>query len=181
MPFILLLLLVPIAVIAVMPLILIQRYRVGTARRMARPWAATVNLALMAFSAVFFLVSAAFTTIWVPGALTGALLGLPAGMLLGGLGLAMTRWEAAPHALHYTPNRLLVLIVTLLVTARVLYGFWRSWAVVQAGATNLTALGAFGIPESLGAAAIVIGYYLAYGVGLRWKIGRWQRRALRRA
>ena len=181
MPFLLLLLLVPIVVIALMPLILIQRYRVGTARRMARPWAATLNLVLMAVSAVFFLISAALTTIWVPGALTGAVMGLPVGMLLGGLGLAITRWEAAPNSLHYTPNRWLVLIVTLLVTARVAYGFWRSWTVVQAGATSLTAVGAFGIPESLGAAAVVFGYYLAYGAGLKWKIGRWQRRALRRA
>ena len=74
-----------------------------------------------------------------------------------------------------------MLIVTLLVTARVAYGFWRSWTVVHAGATSLAAVGAFGIPESLGAAAVVIGYYLAYGAGLKWKIRRWQRRALRRA
>ena len=44
-PLILLLLLVPIVVIALMPVILIQRYRAGKARRQARPWVATLNLA----------------------------------------------------------------------------------------------------------------------------------------
>ena len=66
MPFILLLLLLPIVFIALMPVMLIQRYRAGKARRLARPWVATLNLAVMAFSAIFFLASAAFTTIWIP-------------------------------------------------------------------------------------------------------------------
>jgi hypothetical protein len=51
MPLLLLVLLLPVVLIALMPLILIQRYRVGTARRMARPWMATFNVALMALSA----------------------------------------------------------------------------------------------------------------------------------
>jgi len=38
---------------------------------------------------------------------------------------------------------------------------------------------AFGVPESLAAGATVIGYYLAYNAGLRWRIRRWQHRALR--
>ena len=54
-PLVLLLLLVPLIVIALMPVMLIQRYRAGKARRLARPWVATLNLAVMAFSAVFFL------------------------------------------------------------------------------------------------------------------------------
>ena len=48
MPLLLLVLLLPVVLIALMPLILIQRYRVGTARRMARPWTATFNVVLMA-------------------------------------------------------------------------------------------------------------------------------------
>ena len=132
MPFILLLLVVPIILIALMPVILIQRYRAGKARRLARPWVATLNLAVMAFSAIFFLASAGFTTIWIPMAFTGAAMGLAAGVLLGGLALAITRWEPTPRTLHYTPNRWLVLIVTLIVSARVLYGLFRSLAMARA-------------------------------------------------
>jgi hypothetical protein len=38
---------------------------------------------------------------------------------------------------------------------------------------------AFGVPQSLGAGGIVIGYYLVYSAGLRWRIRRWDRRPLR--
>jgi hypothetical protein len=31
----------------------------------------------------------------------------------------------------------------------------------------------------LAAGGIVIGYYLVYNAGVRWRISRWQRRALR--
>jgi hypothetical protein len=180
-PFILLLLLVPVVVIALTPLLLVQRYRAGTARRLARPWVATLNIVAMAFSTLFFLITASLTTIWFPGTFVSASIGSAIGWVLGGLGLAITRWEPTPHSLHYTPNRWLVLIVTLLVTARVLYGFFRSWSVVQAGTSGLTAVAAFGVPQSVGVAAVVIGYYLAYHAGLRWRIRRWERRPLRRA
>ena len=70
MPILLLLLALPLVLIALMPLILIQRYRVGTARRMARPWMATFNVVLMAFSAICFLAGAAVTAVWVPNAFT---------------------------------------------------------------------------------------------------------------
>jgi len=174
-PFILLLLFVPIIFIALMPVMLIQRYRTGKARRLARPWVATLNLV----SAIFFLASAAFTTIWIPQAFTGAAMGLAAGVVLGGLALVITRWEPTPRTLHYTPNRWLVLIVTLLVSARVLYGLFRSLAMARAGFSGTELVTAFGVPESLAAGATVIGYYLAYNAGLRWKIRTWQHRALR--
>lgn len=179
MPLVLLLLLVPLVVIALMPVILVQRYRTGKARREARPWMVTLNLAVMAFSAMFFLVSAAFTTIWIPQAFTGAAAGLLAGLVLGVLGLVMTRWELNARTMHYTPNRWLVLFVTLIVSARVGYGLIRAFTVAQAGVNGTELLSAFGVPESLAAGAMVLGYYLAYNAGLRWRIRGWQRRALR--
>lgn len=179
MPLLILLLLLPVVVVALMPLILIQRYRVGTARRLARPWVASLSLGAMTVSAAFFLVTAALSTVWVPGAFRSSATGLMAGLGLGAIGLWLTRWEATPRTLHYTPNRWLVLLVTLLVTARVAYGLWRSWSVVRAGVGGTSALSAFGVAETLGVAAVVIGYYLAYSAGLRWRIRAWEGRALR--
>jgi hypothetical protein len=173
MPLLLLVVLLPLIVIALMPLIVLQRYRVGTARRMARPWLATVNVALMAFSAICFLAGAAVTAVWVPHAVTGAVAGLAVGAALGLVGLVLTRWELTP-TLHYTPNRWLVLIVTFAVSARVLYGLWRSWTVAEAGVYGTPMVMAFGIPESLAAGGMVIGYYLAYGWGVRRRIVRWR-------
>ena len=179
MPLLLLVLLLPVVVIGLMPLILIQRYRVGTARRMARPWMATFNVVLMALSAICLLAGAAVTAVWVPNAFTGAAAGVALGAGLGLVGLVMTRWEPTAATLHYTPNRWLVLVVTSMVSARVLYGFWRSWTVAQAGVYGTPMMLAFGIPESLAAGGTVIGYYTAYALGVRRRILAWQNRALR--
>lgn len=180
MPLLILLLFLPIVFLALTPLLLIQRYRIGTARRLARPWMATFAVVMMCVSTVFFLLGSAVTTLWVQDACRGAAAGVAFGSLLGVVGLALTKWEPTPHTLHYTPNRWLVLFVTLIVSARLLYGLYRSFLAAQAGVEGTSLITAFGIPESLGAGGIVIGYYLGYGAGLRWRIKKWQRRALRR-
>ena len=180
MPLLILLLMLPVILILLTPLMLVQRYRVGTSRKQARPWLATFGLVMMAGSTIFFLAGAGVTSFWVQDAFLGALAGVGAGAVLGVLGLLLTRWEAKPGSLHYTPSRLLVLTVTLVVSARLLYGFYRSWAAARAGIEGAGLVAAFGIPESLAAGGVVIGYYLAYGAGLRWRIKRWERRVLRR-
>jgi hypothetical protein len=179
-PLILLIVSLPILVIALMPLILFQRYRMGSSRRLARPWTATLGMVSMTFSAIFFLLTAAVTNIWIPRALAYAAAGLGLGALLGGLGLVLTRWESMPQSLHYTANRWLVLAITLVVSARVLFGLYRSILFAEGSLTATSAISAFGIPLSLAAGAIVIGYYLAYNVGVRWRIRVWQHRPLRR-
>jgi hypothetical protein len=178
-PLLILLLAVPVLLIALTPVLLLQRYRIGTARRLARPWVTQFTLGAMILSAAFFLVSAALTTLWVPRAFTAALAGLGVGLVLGIAGVWLARWEATPAALHYTPNRWLVLFITLVVVARVAYGLWRSWSVARAGFGGASAIAAFGVPESLAAAATVIGYYLAFSAGVRARIRRWEKRPLR--
>jgi hypothetical protein len=179
-PLLILLLLLPVILLALTPVMLIQRYRVGTERRLARPWMATFAVVMMCLSTAFFLIGSAITTIWVRDAFAGAAAGVASGSLLGLVGLLLTKWEPTPHTLHYTPNRWLVLLVTFIVSARLLYGLYRSIVVAQAGVEGTSVITAFGIPESLAAGGIVVGYYLAYGAGLWWRIKKFQRRALRR-
>ena len=179
MPLLLLLLVIPAVLIALMPLVLVQRYRAGTARRLARAWLATLSLVAASISGVVFLLVATVTTIWVANALRAAAAGLFVGCVLGLLGLGLTRWESTPRTLHYTPNRWLVLTITLMVSARLLYGLWRSWVVARASVDDTSLVIAFGIPESLAAGATVLGYYLAYSAGLRWRIRKWEKRSLR--
>ena len=167
-------LLLPVALVALMPLILILRYRAGRSRRLARPWAASINVVAMTLSAGLFLVSAAVVNIWVPSSFVYAALGMLGGIGLGLLGLWLSRWEPTRQALHYTPKRWLVLGVTLLVSARLIYGFARGIASWTSGGDRSTALAAFGIAGSLAIGAVVVGYYLAYAAGLRWRIRRWQ-------
>jgi hypothetical protein len=179
MPLLILVIVLPLIVVAMTPLFLLQRYRAGKARRLARPWMATFALVMIVVSVIFFLLGAAVTSIWVADSFTSGAAGLGAGMLLGVVGLLLTRWESTPRSLHYTPNRWLVLFVTLIVSARVLYGLYRSAMVAQAGMAGTSVVMAFGIPESLAAGGAVIGYYLAYNAGLRWRIQRWSKRQLR--
>jgi hypothetical protein len=178
-PLLILLLLLPVVMLALTPLMLIQRYRVGTARRMARPWVATFSLVMLGISTIFFLAGSAVTAFWIEDAFRGAAAGVAIGVVLGVAGLLLTRWEATARSLHYTPNRWLVLIVTFIVSARLLYGLYRSLLVAQAGVSGQAVVMAFGVPQSLAAGGTVIGYYLAYGAGLRWRLKRWQRRPLR--
>ena len=160
-------LLLPLVLVLLIPLSLVQRYRVGSARRLARGWVATINVVTIGFSTGLFLVVAAVTSVWIPNAFTYALVGLLAGLLLGLLGLALSRWEATPESLHYTPNRWFVLVVTLVVAARVVYGFWRGWQTWGSSPDGASWLVHSGAAGSLAAGAVVLGYYLTYWAGVR--------------
>ena len=165
-------LLLVLALILAMPLVPVLRYRAGTVRRLGRRWVATLNLVIIALSAGLFLYVAAITSFWVPNAFKYSLFGLMGGCLLGLLGLALTRWEETPQALHYTPNRWLILIITFAVTARLLYGVWRIWHAWHASASDTSWLEAAGVAGSLAVGAIVLGYYVTYSAGVRWRLRR---------
>ena len=163
-------LLLLLALIPAMPVLLFLRYRAGTMRRRARKWAATVNLISFIFSAALFIWVAALTSFWVPKAFNASVIGLIIGVLLGLLGLALTRWETTPHELHYTPNRWLVLVLTLALTARLLYGLWRIYHAWRTAGADHSWLAAAGVPGSMAVGAVVIGYYLTFFAGVRWQL-----------
>ena len=85
---------------------------------------------------------------------------MAAGLGLGVMGSLLTRWEPGVRSLHYTPNRWLVLLVTLIVSGRLAYGLYRSFVAASAGLSGAHLVDAFGVPQSLAAGGIVIGYYL---------------------
>jgi hypothetical protein len=166
---ILVIIVVLFASVVLIPIGLIQRYRAGTMRRRARGWLVTLNVIGISLSTVIFLVSAALTNIWLPQALLYAGTGVLVGVALGVVGLALTRWERYPGALFYTPNRWLVLTITLAVAARIAYGFWRAWQQWHTSGDAGGWIVTTGLEGSLAAGATVLGYYLAYwhGVGRR--------------
>ena len=180
MPLLLLLVLVVLAVIALIPISIIQRFRLGVSRQRARGWLIGFNLAGLTLSVVLFLVSATFTSIWVPGALTYTAGGLATGAALGLVGLWLTRWEPGLDALHFTPSRPLVLGITLVVTARLLYGFWRAVQTWRLGAEGESWIAQSGVAGSMAAGAVVLGYYLAYWIGVRSRFRSHAARPLRR-
>jgi hypothetical protein len=175
MPLLAVLLLLPLVLFALMPVVLIQRYRVGIRRRSPRPWVARLNVYLLTLSAASFLVTAAAAGYWVPDAFLSAAGGMAVGAALGAIGLWLSRWQRTPASLHYTPNRWLVLAITVVVAARILYGFIRGFMVFEGARDSASIASSFGIAGSMAVGALVIGYYLAYAIGVRRRIRRWQR------
>jgi hypothetical protein len=177
MPLLIALVLVILAGIALIPVGITQRYRRGAIRRRARGWVAVINITGLTLSSTLLLSSAAITSVWVADALVYTLAGFTAGLLLGIVGLWLTRWEGAPDSLYYTPSTWLTFGITSLVAARLLYGFWRAWQTWRTDGSE-SWLVAAGIAGSLAAGAVVLGYYLTYWLGVRRRFRRtvWARR-----
>ena len=158
------------------PLALWNRYRVGTSRRQPMRWLTRLNAWLIPASALLFLGGMAITQLFVAHALPYAALGVLAGLATGGLGWALTRVEPRPGQVWYTPNRWLVLALTLVVVARVLGAIWQAWERWRGDHAVLAAWGPLGEPAGLFAVAgLVIGYHAAYAVLLQRRLGPWLR------
>ena len=166
--------LLPLLFVVLLPFSILQRYRVGTARRRGRSWAASVNVFFITLSAFIFLWAAALMNFWLPNTFVYAISGLVAGAALGLLGLKLTRWEPTARALHYTPHRPLVLMITIIVAARVLYGFWRAWHAWQTAGHDTSWLAASGAAGSLAFGAVVLGYYFSYWTGVSRRVKKHQ-------
>lgn len=166
------LLLIPLIVVALvllwallLPLGLIQRYRYGKSRRRAVGWAASLNLYASFVSLLLFFFSAWIAGHWIVDATAYAAVGVCLGLLLGVVGLALTRFETEAGGLYYTPNRWLVLGLTLVVAARLGFGLWQAlhlWGQQDAHDTWLSRQGGL-----LAVGGLVLGHYLGYAWGLR--------------
>jgi hypothetical protein len=167
-------LLVVIVPLVLLPFSLVQRYRVATTRRRARGWIAALTLAGLVISAALFFAGAAVTNVWVPNAFLYSLAGFGAGALLGLFGLRTSRWESSSKGLYYTPNRWLILAITLVVTGRLLFGFWRGYHAWRAGLDDASWVIASGAAGSLAAGALVLGYFLIYWRGVRRRLRRYR-------
>lgn len=153
------------------PVALWLRYRSGHARRRALAWVVAINAWSLLLSAGLFLGSAWLLAHWVDSALAYAAGGLATGLVVGCIGLGLTRFEVMPVGLFYTPNRWLVLALTLIVAARIVASMIRMWQAW--GAEPHIAW----LPQQgglLAVAGLLLGHYLAYAWGLRSRLRRLQ-------
>lgn len=157
--------------LVLLPLTLWQRYRLGKARRLARRWQVALNAWSLLASVAFFLAMGAVSTVWWPGSLDYAAAGLGMGALVGGLGLAITRFETTPQGMFYRPNPWLVLALTLVVAARIALGFVQIYRQWRGGGTE-TFLAVMDHASLLSVAGLLLGYYLIYAWGLKWRLAR---------
>lgn len=150
-----------------LPLALWQRYRLGKARNRAIPWVIGVNAWLMLLSAAVFFLSAWISSAWVHAALPYAAGGFAAGLAVGAAGLAATRFEREPRGMYFTPNRWIVLALTLVVAARIGYAVVRAWQVWR-NAADTAWLAQQGSLLAVG--GLVLGYYLMFWWGVRHRL-----------
>lgn len=148
--------------VVLLPLTITQRYRHGRARRRVQPWAVRINAWLLALSTVFFLAVTALLEQWVPNALPDAGFGLAIGAGVGVLGLRLDRLESTPEGLFRTPNRWLLLVMSVLLAARIVMGVWLAWSDgPAAGMWGWITRGGL-----LGVGGVLLGYALATAWGL---------------
>lgn len=171
MPLLLLLPLVVLLMVGLwallLPVALVQRYRTGRARRRAVRWAMGLNGALLLVSTVVFVFTAWLSGHWVELAMPYAAGGWVAGVLVGLAGVALTRVEREAQASYFTPNRWLVLGLTLVVALRIGAGLvhaWQAWRA-DAHAAWLSQQGSL-----LAVGGGLLGYYLAYNWGMRRRL-----------
>ena len=172
-----LLLLLPLLVIGLvllwallLPLLLLQRYRLGKARRRQQPWVASANAWMLLPSSLLFLLGAWISGRWIGDALPWATAGLGVGVVLGIVGLWASQLEHEGDRLYLTPNRWLVLGLTLVVALRIALGIWQGWEWWQHGVGPRA--GITGPGSVLGVGGVLLGYYLAMAWGIRARLRR---------
>lgn len=161
-----------IVTVVMLPLSIAMRFRASSTRRRAWGWLISLNLVASLLSLTVLLVTAAVSNAWIPNAFRYSLIASAVGFACGFAGLALSRWETTPQGLHYTPNRWLILVITMIVTARILYGFWRMWHAWQTTPSGESWLAVSGAAGSMAAGAAVLGYYTIYWAGLQRKVRR---------
>lgn len=90
--------------------------------------------------------------------------GLTAGSLLGVYGLRLTRFEATPQGLFYTPNPYLGISLSLLFFGRILYRVAEVYSITSSASP--TAPDFARSPLTLAVFGFIAGYYVTYAVGL---------------
>ncbi|MGV8943387.1 DUF1453 domain-containing protein [Thermomonas sp.] len=98
----------------------------------------------------------------------GVLAGLAAGGILGMAGLRMTQFETVQGGHWYTPHPGIGLALTALMLGRLAYRFFavRATAAAVAASDASVLANLQRSPLTLSIAGLLIGYYLAYNVGL---------------
>jgi cytochrome b561 len=136
---------------------MIGRQRLTT----VRPWITVVVFPLIAA----LLLAAGFVHPIVDAALVG---GAAIGVALGLLGTRLTRFEATPAGLFYTPNAHLGIALSLLFILRLGYRLILPQMTGQPVDPQSLQMGAS--PLTMGLFGMLSGYYVTYAIGLlRWR------------
>jgi len=154
--------------VLLLPISVIQRYRFGKARRRVQAWYVRANAWLLAMSTLAYVGGAWLLGHWVGDALVDAMAGLGLGVAAGLLGLALDRFERTAEGMFRTPNRWLVLGLSVLVAGRIAMGLWLAWSGgAQEGTAGWISQGGL-----IGVGGVLLGYALATAWGLWFRVAQ---------
>ena len=95
--------------------------------------------------------------------------GLAGGSALALYGLRLTRFEATPQGLFYTPNARLGIALSLLFVARIVYRIFEVYALRSSASPGAADFASSPLTQAV--FGLLAGYYIAYAVGLlRWRL-----------
>jgi hypothetical protein len=132
-----------------------------------RPWLTVALFPLLAALVLFGTLAAPGANPLVAAGLCG---GVVAGIALGLYGTRLTRFEATPAGLFYTPNAHLGIALSLLLVARLGYRFLMPYLSGQP--VDMRQMQLHSSPLTLAIFGMLAGYYVTYAIGLlRWRAG----------
>ena len=143
---------------------LYRRVRRNIGRQPLRATQLKVRIAMLALATFLIttsLASGVDLLIWMA-------IGAAAGIALAYWGVKLTRFESSPQGIFYTPNPYLGIAVSMLLIARIGYRMMQIGPALQSpqAMTMYTST-----PLTMALFGLVIGYYIAFCVGLLWRAG----------
>jgi hypothetical protein len=141
-----------------------RRFRRLFGRQLLQPTRLKVRIALLTLITIVMLLGGMHST----NLAAATLVGLAAGAAVAYVGLRLTRFDAMPGGIFYTPNAYIGAALSAVLLGRLVYRFQVLYPTMQAAhAGGNDPLESFQrSPLTLALLGIVIGYYLAYCVGL---------------
>ena len=152
------------AMAALVALALYRRFRRLFGRQPLQLTRIKVRIALLSLLTLLLLVRSLHST----DLAAAGLVGFAGGAALAYVGLRLTRFDNMPGGIFYTPNGYIGAILSVLLLSRIVYRFQVIYPAFQAAqADDANPFAAFQrSPLTFALFGIVIGYYLAYYVGL---------------
>jgi hypothetical protein len=157
-------LITPILMVAVLGFAIYRRVRRTIGRQALQPKRMQARMFFFAFAGIVTL-AFSFRNMELAGSLLG---GAAAGAALGYFGLRHTKFETTTEGQFYTPHLYVGLFVTVLFLGRIAYRFIFLYPMMQAATkANESPFSEYQkSPLTLAIFGVVIGYYVAYYVGV---------------
>jgi hypothetical protein len=152
------------ATAALILFVLYRRFRSVFSRQLLQPSRLKIRIASLSLVTLLLVARSTHSANLAAAGVTG----FAAGAALAYLGLRLTRFDVMPGGIFYTPNAYIGVALSALLLSRLAYRFKVLYPSMQAAhAESGDPFAAFQrSPLTLALFGIVIGYYLAYCIGL---------------